>query len=72
MTIVVPLTPGLMIRPDTIFVPGGVLVADSLPGGGGFGAVMSDAHFKRYKPSDLGPGYRPAYESHLRKQKSGR
>lgn len=32
-------------------------------GGGGFGAVMSDAHFKRYKP---------AYESHLRKQKSGR
>lgn len=41
----------------------------SKPGGGGFGAQMSDAHFKRYE-SQYKPGaYKPSYRSGLPMQK---
>lgn len=53
--------PDTILYPWTIVYPGGFCppTPDYGPGGGGFGAVMSDAHFQRYKPS---------YQSRLRKQ----
>lgn len=66
VNVVVPIGPETMISPDTIFVPGGILIQF---GGGGFGALMSKAHTARYE-ARYEAGYRPAYKPTLRKQKA--
>lgn len=48
--------------------PSGVLPGD--PGGGGYGAIMSDEWFKRYDPR-YAPRYAPSYKPTLRRQKKG-
>lgn len=60
------LLPDTLLTPDTLLEPFGYAcqpVVDYGPGGGGFGAEMSDGFLKRYEPR---------YRSSLRKQASPR